>query len=364
VRILYDGAIYGMQSAGGINRYFANLIGRLPADNAPTLTTYRDRQLHVPIHPNLRVLRFRRFRPGRISRKVEQQWLRWLTRRTPFDVAHPTHYYSHLFTRALERRRIPTVLTVWDMTHEVLPAQMPNSARTSLQKREAVLRADAVICISENTRNDLLERYQLPKDRVTVTYLASEIDIGQAFGSERVPEQPYLLYVGHRYPYKNFRRLLEAFARVAPLRPDLRLCVVGHPFGATERQEIEELRVARHVENVGQVTDPHLAKLYRCSLALVYPSLYEGFGIPPLEAMSCGTAVIASRAASIPEVVGDAGVLFDPFSTEELAEAILRVVDSPQAREAMIRRGRERVRLFSWDKMVADTCEVYAQLQG
>jgi glycosyltransferase involved in cell wall biosynthesis len=353
-----------MQSAGGINRYFANLISRLPAEYAPTLATYRSRELHVPSHPNLRAPRFPRFRPGRLSQRVERQWFRWIAGRTAFDVAHPTHYYSYLFTQALERHRIPTVLTVWDMTHEVLPDQMPNSARTSAQKRDAVLRADAIICISENTRKDLLERYPLPEERVTVTHLASEIDEGRAFGPERVPEQPYLLYVGHRYPYKNFSRLLEAFAQVAPLRPELRLCVVGRPFTAAEQREMEAARVAERVENLGLVGDAHLAKLYRCSLALVYPSLYEGFGIPPLEAMSCGTAVIASHAASIPEVVGDAGVLFDPLSTEGLAEAILRVMDDPQRRDEMIRRGRERAKSFSWDRMAADTCEVYERLRG
>ena len=107
------------------------------------------------------------------------------------------------------------------------------------------------------------------------------------------------------------------------------------------------------------MTNRHLKKLYRESIALVYPSLYEGFGIPPLEAMSCETAVIASDVASIPEVVADAGLLFNPRSSDELTDCLLTLLDQPNERERLIAKGRERVRMFSWDKTVVKTVEIY-----
>jgi glycosyltransferase involved in cell wall biosynthesis len=108
--------------------------------------------------------------------------------------------------------------------------------------------------------------------------------------------------------------------------------------------------------------DRHLAKLYRCSIALVYPSLYEGFGIPPLEAMSCGTPVIAANTSSIPEVVGDEGILFNPKSSDDLADILLSVLDNPLERDRLIKKGLQRSELFSWDRTVAQTLDVYCSV--
>ncbi|MGH8526939.1 MAG: glycosyltransferase family 4 protein, partial [Gammaproteobacteria bacterium] len=209
------------------------------------------------------------------------------------------------------------------------------------------------------TKKDLLERYALPPERVHVTHLASEIDESLAHGPEVVPSRPYFLYVGARAGYKNFQRLLVAFANIASLRLDVQLCAVGAPFNAAEARAIADLKLSGRVESYDRVNDEHLAKLYRCSLALVYPSLYEGFGIPPVEAMMCGTAVVASNSSSLPEVIGNAGLLFNPESTDELADLLLLLIDNPGERERLVARGRERARVFSWERTAAQTFEVY-----
>ena len=179
-------------------------------------------------------------------------------------------------------------------------------------KRKAILAAQKVICISENTKKDLLERYPIPEENVIVTYLASELDSSLAYGSEPVPERPYFFYVGGRTNYKNFDRLLIAFSKVVSEHDDLALCVVGSPFKEDEERLIHDLGLEDCIEHYGYVDDRHLAKLYRCSLAFVYPSLYEGFGIPPLEAMACGTVAIVANSSSLPEVVGMQGYSLTP----------------------------------------------------
>lgn len=372
MRILYDGQIYGWQAAGGINRYFANVIGGLPRDFEPSLLVGQAREVNFPSHPNLRVYEYERrsprlerfsYRLGLYTSRLRDRLLASSLARRRFDVFHPT-YYTLLTGRGVGSYRAPAVLTVWDMIHELFPAEMDPSGEHAEWKRRAILAARKIICISENTKKDLLERYAIPEGRVAVTYLASEINAALAHGPEPVSPRPYFLYVGSRSRYKNFDGLLRAFARALPSRPDLALCVVGPPFTPDEQRLIGELGLAGRVENYGHASDSHLAKLYRCSLALVYPSLYEGFGIPPLEAMSCGTVAVVSNASSLPEVVGDAGLLFDPRALDELSDILLSLAGNESLRRELIARGGRRAREFSWAKTVAQTVDVYRSLGG
>jgi glycosyltransferase involved in cell wall biosynthesis len=372
VRILYDGLIYDWQAAGGINRYFANVIGRLPADFEPSLLVRGARDVNYPSHPKLKVFEFGRrwprveklsYRLGLYSSKLRDRLLADSLAREPFDIFHPT-YYMLLRGGQVASQRAPTVLTVWDMIHELFPETMDQAGENAEMKRKAILAADRIICISETTRRDLLARYPVPEQRVTVTYLASEIDASLSYGPEGVPQRPYYLYVGSRSRYKNFDGLLRALALAISSRVDLALCVVGSRFTDDEERLIAELGLKKNIEHCGYATDTHLAKLYRCSLALVYPSLYEGFGIPPLEAMSCGTVAVVSNVSSLPEVVGDAGVLFDPTSCDELSEILITLAENESRRQELIDKGRQRAQVFSWDKTVAQTVEVYRQLGG
>jgi glycosyltransferase involved in cell wall biosynthesis len=155
---------------------------------------------------------------------------------------------------------------------------------------------------------------------------------------------------------------LDAFSNVAERQKDVRLCVVGAPFTHDEKRSMADLKIDGRVDHVGYIIDEFLAKLYRGSVAFVYPSWYEGFGIPLLEAMACGTPVLASDCTSIPEVVGDAALLFDPQSGEELTEGLLRLLSSESIRKDLIEKGYQRVKLFSWDTTVTKTIDVYKSL--
>ncbi len=364
MRILYDGMIYLLQAAGGVNRYFVNLISRLPENDLPCLMTYQSRDLMLPEHRNLRIVNYPRYNPGVICSALRPAFFRAAETWQRPELVHPT-YYSLLNGQTLAGAyRCPVVITVYDMILERFPDQLDPTGRNREMKRNAILAADAVLCISENSRNDLLERYKIPEEKVTVTPLASELNPSLMIGSGPVPVRPYLLYVGGRSGYKNFDALLESFARVAARYRDISLCVVGQPFSDQELLRIAVLKLTDRIEHYGSVPDGHLARLYQQSIAFVYPSLYEGFGIPPLEAMCCGTPVVACNSSSIPEVVGSAGLLFDPKAPDELTEMLLLVVGSESTREKLIAQGYERSKLFSWDKTAAQTVTVYRELAG
>jgi glycosyltransferase involved in cell wall biosynthesis len=363
MKILYDGQIYAAQTAGGINRYFGNLIDRLPQDIHPTLTApYRKNKLHYPSNPNLSLKEYRGFRPHRLSHPVRQRYFQWIGDRTPHDILHPT-YYNRLTNQPFSQISHPLVITVYDMIHEIFAEAIEPSGVTIREKKDAIESADALLCISESTKTDLIKYFPSVESKITVTYLASEFSGDLAYGDEPIPSQPYFLFVGSRAKaYKNFDTLLIAFSKAASVNPDICLCVVGSHFDAEEQAQIEELNLTDRIQHYLYADDNHLAKLYRCSIAFVYPSLYEGFGIPPLEAMACGTVVVASNSSSIPEVVGDAGILFEPKAAKDLADILLHLLDSPSVRDRLIAKGHQRRQEFSWDKTATQTVDVYRSL--
>ncbi len=371
MRVLYDGTIFGFQAAGGISRFFTSLIRRLPGDWQPSVITPRVNNLIFPEHPRLRVFRWRRFQPTRVSNVLERHYFQAVVRRLRPQLVHPT-YYTLLTRRQASANqfrknyRCPVILNVWDMIHEVYPHLIEQSDFWAARKREAVQAADAIICISEHTKRDLLERIPVPEERVFVVPLASDLDERLAHGDEPTPPSPYFLYVGGRSAeYKNFEGLLAAFARVASQRPEPMLAAIGPPLTQQENQRIHALGLAGRVQSLPLTSDRGLAKLYRCAQAFVYPSRYEGFGIPPLEAMACGTAVIASNRSSLPEVVGDAGLSFDPTAadaTEQLTAHLFSMLDDPARRAQLIEHGRERAKLFSWDRAAEQTLAVYRRV--
>ncbi|HEX8237203.1 MAG TPA: glycosyltransferase family 1 protein [Abditibacteriaceae bacterium] len=363
MRILYDGQIYRVQASGGINRYFANIIAGLPETFEPHLTTCQIREVNYPSHPQLHTHSFNLFYPQRVTYRVANYYFRSVAARNQFDVVHPT-YYSLLTRQPMRKLRRPIVLTVWDMISEVFADQLDPTGRVAQEKREAIEAAQIILCISHHTKQDLLRFHPGIEDRIRVTHLAADIDFTLSFGEETVPQQPYFLYVGSRMAYKNFDRLLQAFAHVASMHKDVMLAVVGAPWDTREGNLLDDLSLIGKVQHMGLVSDTHLAKLYRCSAAFVYPSLYEGFGIPPLEAMACHTPVIAANTSSIPEVVGDAGVLFDPTSVQELTDILLSMLSDDRLRRQLIKQGQEHVQNFKWSKTVAQTIDAYGAVCG
>jgi glycosyltransferase involved in cell wall biosynthesis len=268
-------------------------------------------------------------------------------------------------------RPAPLVATVHDAFAYVYPE---TQARLDVWRCRALLpaalrRAAAVITDSEHSRRDLAHHLRLPPDSIAVAPLAAGACFAPVSDScQRAAvleahqiEQPYLLYTGGINPRKNIIALLKAFALLCPSHPQLQLVIVGKPqWRATPLEAAsQQLGIAERIRLVGYVADADLPTLYRAASCFVFPSLYEGFGLPPLEALACGTPVVCSNSSSLPEVVGDAALLVEPHDISGLARAIERVLDEPELAAELRARGLRRAAGFSWERTARITVEIY-----
>ncbi|ORV64777.1 glycosyl transferase family 1 [Mycobacterium europaeum] len=363
MKVAFDHQIFGMQRYGGVSRYFFELISRLPALGVPEVCVV------APFYVNnyLSTDSTRRLTRGRYVNKLPDTLagipvvpvlnqlaapLAW--RRLHPDIVHETYFAVRPVGRG--RRR---VLTVYDMIHELFAEEFPDAARVTAAKRAAVDRADHIICISANTQRDLVRLYGIDPARTSVVHLGHSLTAETAPTKEAGGEcRPSLLYVGSRRGYKNFTTLLHAYSSSPILREFDLIAFGGGPFLPDEQHEIERLGVTERVR-FESGSDGELAARYRAAVAFVCPSKYEGFGLPPLEAMSHGCPVVCSNAGSIPEVVGDAGVYFDPNSLDELRAALERVATSEDLQADLRARGHARLAAFSWDNCARETAKIY-----
>lgn len=367
MRVAFDQQVFLLQQYGGISRYVSSLAEQL----------LHRRGLHVkviaPLHfnqhlsglPNgltwgLRVPRIPK--TFRLIRAASETLARQAMKIFHPDIVHET-YFSNTSVAPTGSRR---VITVYDMIHERFPSMFSNSHLTTEPKRVATMRADHVLCISENTRRDLLEMFGIPENKVSVVHIGYEklVPSGKPL-TTTLPavKKPYLLFVGSRDGYKNFEGLLQAYAISAFLKRNFSLvCFGGGPFRNEERVHARALGVSdTQICQIGG-GDEVLADLYLGAAAFVYPSLYEGFGIPLLEAMSLGCPVICSNTSSFPEVAGDAGEYFNPSEIESIGTAIERVLQSETKRDDLIQKGRIRCAAFSWSRCADETLEIYRSL--
>ncbi|MDR1378904.1 MAG: glycosyltransferase family 4 protein [Synergistaceae bacterium] len=371
MNIFYDHMIF-QQIYGGISRYFRELIVRLLDRegvnvhlfmglflNRYGLDSVKGRYrgywgLNVPV---VRYTgRLRNFINKELWKFFQAKYAREAREGGRNCLYHPTYYDF----RGLPRAK--AALTVHDFTHERYSSLFPKD-RTFEMKKKAFERADALICISESTKNDLLDLYGF-RDSCKVKIIHHGYnDLSSLSNSDMsLPSTPYFLFVGPRHSYKNFDRLLNAFALSPDLRKDFRVvCFGGSVFSNKEKEQFDKLGIADKFMRY-EGGDDILAVLYKNATALAFPSLYEGFGFPLLEAMSCGCPVVASDTSSIPEVVGDAALLFSPTSSEELAAQLCRVAYNSEIRKHVIQLGRERCALFSWDRCVEETFRFYEEL--
>ncbi len=282
----------------------------------------------------------------------------------PSDILHRTYYYPFCHLPGPAKN----ILTVYDMIHEKFPQQYASRDPIARWKKRAVKAADTIICISENTRKDLLEHYDTvdPK-KVLVTYLGFDAlsslltdEPAAAFRTRALgADIPYILFVGHRAGYKNFAGLLQAYSSSPWLHQNFALlCFGGGAFTPAEQALIASSPASGRVRQMGG-SDAVLASCYRHAALFVYPSLYEGFGIPPLEAMSMDCPVACSNTSSIPEVVGDAAAYFDPGNVGSLRSTLENVLGASTASADLVERGKVRRMQYSWHRCAEQTVDIY-----
>lgn len=370
--VFFDHQAFCIQTYGGLSRYYTELIAGLSRSQMVT-------PLLPLLYANNRHLReaglYRRpFAPDRPFPKREQlmtridRWYDTVALRTrPFDLFHATYYNPYFLPHLNRKRRTPFVVTFLDMIHERLGHQFPYLAQDrAIGQHKCLLagRADRLIAVSESTKRDMVDLLGVDPDKIDVIYHGSSFASVMPTPLDSPDHQtakPYLLYVGLRRGYKNFDGLLKAVHPLLEREQLSIICAGGGSFTAEEHRLIHELKLSNLVKQQ-PATDAELKTLYRRAFAFVFPSLYEGFGIPILEAFACDCPCVLSNRSSLPEIGGNAALYADPAEPETLPVVIEQLLSDQTLRQTLIRRGRERVARFTWQDAVDQTIRLYGSL--
>lgn len=366
LKVFFDHQKFSTQRYGGISRYFATLIDYIrqdPSLDYETGVVFSQNHYLPDRHALLKNPLAQRFLSGgRVSKKVydlNQANCVRLLKANDFDIFHPT-YYDPYFLDYLKK---PLVVTIHDMTYERLPEYFWAKDPLTRQKRLNIERADLIIAISETTKNDLLDLYAwVDPGRVRVVYhgidLASPLVVSTLTG---VPSE-YLLFVGDRSGYKNFYLLLDAYQDIARRYPDLHLVLAGG--GGLEVAEHEAIARAGLTARITHhhATDAELNALYQQAALFIYPSLYEGFGLPILEAFRADCPMLLSDTACFREIAADSAAFFEPRSRENLSAQIEGLLGNAALRKQLVQNGRRRLLDFPIEACVKQTLDLYRSL--
>lgn len=366
MRICYDYQSFVLQKFGGISRYFAKIGNEIALlGNQVKFIAPLHRNQYLKYLPSTMVEgKFISDYPKKSS-KIFMLYNKYLSlaayRDYVPDIIHETYYAN----RHAQINNRPLVLTVFDMIHELYPNEFSYFDRTIKDKKNSLNRADKIICISNNTKKDLLNIYELPEEKISVIHLGFEffLDSISITNNDLNISKPFLLYVGNRDGYKNFSNLIDAFSCSPRLRADFNIVA----FGGNSFSNKELVNFQKHGINLEQIKhvrgDDYLLSLYyQKASAFIYPSLYEGFGIPPLEAMSFGCPVISSDTSSMPEVIGDAAQYFNPSDIDSMIFAMESVLYSKSRIQELKDFGFHRVKKFSWSKCGLETEAIYKSI--
>ncbi len=375
MKVLFDTQIFDWQINGGISRYFIEVLNRLRQDPEVDVcfkcrhsyNTYIQGTPWLTNQPVLKNLHFK----GKlgalklINQQINRPWSNRQLRKSQCDIFHPT-YYDPYFLNTLGHQKM--VLTVYDLTNEKFNDHTPLTTKVLDWKKQLIGRADHIIAISENTRKDVIEYYQADPAKVTTVYLSGGFD-KSVLDAPRDPEMdqfssPYVLFVGSRGTYKNFNAFAKEAAPVL-VRENIHLVLAGGgPMSAAEQALLQELGIADRVKAYAHVSDKLLAQLYQSALLFVFPSLYEGFGLPVLEAMQCGCPALLSNNSSLPEVGGPAAAYFDPLTPGALTLALSELIPDEPRRQQMKTEGYQQATRFNWERTATGHRDVYKKLLG
>lgn len=382
MKILYDHQAFQMQYFGGVSKCFCELISRLPEGVEAEISIAQSNNQHLresrlvkdlqpvtmdhkqwsKMHPGKLMealyLAANKFLPLNTADSLNRRATKSALLKQDFDVFHPT-YFKPEFLRYLGTK--PFVLTVHDMMPELYPQFYGQNCSDVVWKRHLVGKAAAIVAVSENTKKDLVRILNVPEEKVSVIYHGGPEQTAP-IESPRLVQERYFLYVGQRIFYKNFPQMLEAFSQVKnqPQMQGVKLVCTGAPFTTDEQALIERLSLEPCVMHL-HPTDEEMQVLYRDALAFVYPSDYEGFGMPILEAFANGCPVLLNHASCFPEVAGDAALYFRlKEGLSELSECLTQIASwTEEQRSEWVEKGRARLQLFSWQKAAEQLTKVY-----
>lgn len=360
MKIIYDNIIYWLQKSGGGSVYWTELAKRLEKSDEVEALFYE------PKEPNDNI-----FRKGLVFKNRALETFLSLKIRRYLNFTKPiekkTIFHSSYF-RVSKSKNAINVTTIHDFTTEKFRTGLARWVNLQ-QKKYAVLNSQGIICISENTKKDLLEFVpNVDKSKIRVIYNGVSEDFYLIENDFQIKDKEprfhslenykYLLYIGHRTSYKNFDIAVKAAAKT---NGKYKLVVIGEPFSEEEQIEVDKLLGRENYIQVSKLGNEHLNMLYNKAFALLYPSSYEGFGIPLVEAMKTGCPVIANNTSSIPEVAGDAAILIDDIDEHKICEQIKNLEDQ-EYRDKLIEKGFIQSQKFNWDKTFEEYMKFYKEL--
>jgi glycosyltransferase involved in cell wall biosynthesis len=351
MKILFDGP-YSKYPTSGITKYFQRLSTELAKNQSvsfsrrPFSHNSNEIKLPTPFH----------FRPHRLSFFLEQLWFKYFIR-NPFQIIHPIEYELSPTGQYFLEKNAKLVITIHDLIHEKFGA--PGKLYDKEKRSSFYAKANGFVFVSKSTRNDFGEFYSDLAERTpsTVIWHGNNFENIRPIDSKKKNQ---VLYVGSRDGYKNFEGAVESFRIVATELTELELVVAGAPPQPRELSLIDDLR--NRVTWITYPSENELLELYAESLVLLYVSKYEGFGMPIVEAMSQGCIPVAINHSSLPEVMGDAGILLDTSDPHEIGRAISRCCKDSSFLKRKVRLGHERCRLFRWEKSAQEVLSFYSKL--
>ena len=375
-KVLYDHQIFTLQKYGGISRCFVELYKHMPDSCGPTIAVRETENVYAqelkgvnPIGYDYEHFICNRhfYGKGHLHlwydklRKVKyypdynENYLSYLLRKGDFDVFHPTYFDDYFLSYLNEK---PFVLTIHDMIPELYPQYFGKDDFQIVKKKKLAPLASAIIAVSENTKKDIIRILNIPEEKIHVIYHGCSFP---TTGTEPIYSFPYILFVGERGLYKNFVPFVSSIEPVMKKYKDLHVVCTGRPFNQEEFAFMQENRVDDKFLHCMVKTDEELYSLYHHAMGFVYPSEYEGFGIPILEAYQADCPVILNRASCFPEIAGDAALYFS--NEEELTAQIERLLSmSADDRNALLAKQKDRLSRYSWEKSARQMAEIYQSL--
>jgi len=366
LKILFDHQIFSEQQYGGISRIYSQLFQQfdlikdieydLPIllSNNHYLSQYNN-QKHYKFSPNYKFKGRRK-----IIEYINEKICVKAIKKMKYDIFHPT-YFNPYFLNYLNDK--PYVLTIHDMVYEVLPQYASKDIADKKNKKIAALNAQKIISISHNTKKDIIEVLGIEPEKIDVIHHGCSGRIKNNLQAKLILPEKYILFVGKRGGYKNLNTLISAIAPILENQNDIFLvCVGGGKFSDDEIKHMKNFKLERNVILKNFVSENEINTFYSSSLLMVYPSLYEGFGLPILEAYANSTPVALSNSSSLPEIAGDAAVYFDPLDPESIRDSIQKIINDKNLRKSLIKKGGKRLSKFSWEHTAAKTVQTYKSL--
>ena len=353
MKVLFDHQIF-YQILGGASKYFVMMLSELPANMWETTTLLscneyvREKRIfpYVGLHfkGQYRLLKY----------YLNPIYTNYRLRKGKFDVFHQTDYNPSCFNSLGSK---PMVITFHD-ANQALYDPVPEVLE---YQKKSIRRADAIIAISENTKQDLIDIFGVDEKKITVIYHGIEKTDLTILPLRRYINEPYILYVGRRSKYKNFHRFVEAFSQIHVAYPEIRVICTSTPFTVEEIQMFNRLHITDRMISV-VADETTMKQLYRDAIFFIFPSVYEGFGMPILESWSCNCPVLLSRASCFPEIAGNAGLYFNPMDVEDIYVQMEKIIINTGLRKQLIQLGNERVNHFSWKTCANQHVKVYQSL--